>query len=424
MPPAGVFIPIVLNNTRSVSLVQYSISPLADRGPRDYVNITSRELGKMQLAATALFADQARMSGSGEGDDEYDDEDTVEEVPRRHPQQQLSTFVGNPPRPLLTLEKTQSITYIRVTRPGVIRLERVLDSTNADVRIPRLIQSQTTVVECPTARIEDDGLAKVQCAGAARDVHIDVRGTVPMSLKWHRDVAGKREDFLVEGIEGSAEVHDNYLPCHRMKARPILLLQADGLPLAQDVRIPLTLRLDASGSHAYTLDSLTDGVGNTVDLLSASVASATKRSITVLGRSSASFWGCGAGADKTVDLLHGKEGRLTVVLNSMDPADGPWVVTIRCDPERRDKQSRKTNSGWTKDFTIPQDRKSINVAVIEPGEYTIVKIKGKACFGEILSPETCRVVEQPMPSAEIEFKSIHEWCVSVVLRDDTVLIRK
>jgi nucleoporin POM152 len=164
------------------------------------------------------------------------------------------------------------------------------------------------------------------------------------------------------------------------------------------------------------LDSLTDGVGNTVDL-PGTPAAPTKRSITVLGRSSASFWGCGTGADKTVDLLHGKEGRLTVFLNSLDPADGPWVVTIRCDPDRREKQSRKSSSPWTKDFTIPQDRKSINVMVTEPGEYTIVRIKGKACSGEILSPETCRVVEQPMPSAEIEFKSIHEWYVPITLRD-------
>jgi nucleoporin POM152 len=167
---------------------------------------------------------------------------------------------------------------------------------------------------------------------------------------------------------------------------------------------------------------LTDGGGNTVDLLSASATSTTKRSITVLGRSSASFWGCGTGTAKTVDLLHGKEGRVTVVLNSSDPADGPWVVTLRFDPERRDKQSRKASSGWTKDFTIPQDRKSINVPVSEPGEYSIVRIKGKTCPGEILSPETCLVVEQPKPSAEIGFKSLHEWWVSITLRVKFVLI--
>jgi nucleoporin POM152 len=208
MPPVGVFIPIILNNTRSLSLVQYSVSPLADRGPRDYVNITSRELGKMQSAAANLFAGQARLPGSRkeDDDDEYDDEDIVEEGAQR----QQTIVVGNPSRPLLILEKTQSIVYIRVTRPGVIRLEHVLDSTNSDVHISRRIRSETTVVECPTVRFEDDGLAKVQCAGAARDVHIDVRGTVPMSLKWHRDIAGKREDFLVEGIEGTAEVRHVY----------------------------------------------------------------------------------------------------------------------------------------------------------------------------------------------------------------------
>lgn len=31
------------------------------------------------------------------------------------------------------------------------------------------------------------------------------------------------------------------------------------------------------------------------------------------------------------------------------------------------------------------------------------------CEGDVLSPETCKVVEKPMPTAEIEWKRIHEW---------------
>lgn len=31
------------------------------------------------------------------------------------------------------------------------------------------------------------------------------------------------------------------------------------------------------------------------------------------------------------------------------------------------------------------------------------------CAGDVLAPETCQVVERPLPSAEIEWKRIHEW---------------
>jgi hypothetical protein len=31
------------------------------------------------------------------------------------------------------------------------------------------------------------------------------------------------------------------------------------------------------------------------------------------------------------------------------------------------------------------------------------------CVGEVLAPDTCSVVERPLPSAQIEWKRIHEW---------------
>lgn len=31
------------------------------------------------------------------------------------------------------------------------------------------------------------------------------------------------------------------------------------------------------------------------------------------------------------------------------------------------------------------------------------------CDGDVLSPETCKVVQKPYPTAEIEWKRIHEW---------------
>lgn len=138
----------------------------------------------------------------------------------------------------------------------------------------------------------------------------------------------------------------------------------------------------------------------------------------MLGRSSVNFRGCSTGPDKTVSLLQGKTTKLLVSLNEVDTLDAPWAAKIRYEPPlalEPPESPLRGNSGntaaqpWTREFTIPRDKKTIAVEADKAGDYTIVSVSGNSCPGEVLSPETCRVVEQPLPTAEVEFKSIHEW---------------
>lgn len=164
--------------------------------------------------------------------------------------------------------------------------------------------------------------------------------------------------------------------------------------------------------HVYSLDSLTDGAGNVVEMDAGTSSSLSKRSFIVRGRSSASFRGCGTSSDKAVSLLQGKTSRLLVSLNEADESDGPWVVQLRYDPPVGSEKNPKSPEAWTREFTIPADKRTIAVTAEKAGDYTILSVRGQSCSGEVFSPETCRVVEQPVPTAEIEFKSIHEWSVS------------
>lgn len=182
--------------------------------------------------------------------------------------------------------------------------------------------------------------------------------------------------------------------------------------MAQDVSIPLTLRLNTPGIHVYSLDSLTDGAGNTIDLVGPT------RAFTVLGRSSVNFRGCSTGPDKTLSILQGKTTKLLVSLNEVDALDAPWTVKIRYEPPAaaeshqpapKGKSAKMATQPWTREFTIPHDKKTIAIEADKAGDYSIVSVSGGSCPGEVLSPETCRVIEQPLPTAEIEFKSIHEW---------------
>lgn len=174
----------------------------------------------------------------------------------------------------------------------------------------------------------------------------------------------------------------------------------------------MTLRLDSPGVHVYSLDSLTDGAGNVVEMDVKSSTSLSRRSFIVRGRSSASFRGCGTSSDKAVSLLQGKTSKLLVTLNEVDETDGPWVVQLRYDPPIGSQKNMKSPETWTREFTIPTDKRTIAVNAEKAGDYTILSVRGQSCSGEVFSPETCRVIEQPIPTAEIDFKSIHEWQVS------------
>lgn len=105
---------------------------------------------------------------------------------------------------------------------------------------------------------------------------------------------------------------------------------------------------------------------------------------------------------------------MLVSLNEVDTLDAPWTARVRYDPPLglESKSGKAVAQSWTRDFVIPSDKKTIAIDADKAGDYSLVSISGNLCPGEVLSPETCRVVEQPIPTAEIEFKSIHEWCVS------------
>lgn len=178
--------------------------------------------------------------------------------------------------------------------------------------------------------------------------------------------------------------------------------------------------LDTPGSHAYVLDSITDSLGNSRKLTptlgwkrsnfsetSTRPLVETTRSATVVRRAAMSFKDCGPGNPSS--LLIGGESHLAISAKESDSQDGPWDVTVNYVPSNEVSQSKKAIKPWKRTITTPDGRSGLTLNVNGPGEYSIVGVKGRYCPGDVLSPETCRVVEQPYPSADIEWKRIHEW---------------
>ncbi|KAF8560070.1 hypothetical protein OG21DRAFT_1502415 [Imleria badia] len=393
-PSHAVLIPIIVNNTTPAN-VRYSFTPLtyiegqSGTGRIEHIELSGKDLKAIE---------QARLEGLQSvrvhsTEDEYEDDE--DESPSTSDSQ---------------LQKTQSLTHIRITKPGTIRLERILDSSGVAARLAHPLE--VTVVPCPTAYYTDDSIAQpadaIRCQGDTSDIDltIDIRGVPPLSLRWSKYVDGKKESFLVEGIEDSD-------PASRSHADSRNVVRTSS-KTPQILKVPLSLSVESLGRVTFVLESVIDGMGNIVPLdqgvtsetfhREVTLNSKTARSLNILRRPSISFRNCGPG--NPVSLLIGSDAPLALQVTDSDPLDAPWNVEVKFDPSEDTKSGSKSVKPWND--TLQTQQSSLSLSASAAGEYTILGIRGKWCEGDVLSPDTCKVVEKPMPMAEIEWKRIHE----------------
>ncbi|THV07501.1 hypothetical protein K435DRAFT_959584 [Dendrothele bispora CBS 962.96] len=393
LPSTGgsVLIPILLNNTTPTSL-RYSVSPLG-RGSRDalYFDLSAKELKTIEQAR--LDALQASRPSPKDVDeyDEYDDDPVTD-----HSSSSLQT--------------TQALVHVRLSKPGAIRLERVTDKSGTEARLAS--PYGITVVPCPQARFSaaQDDVNNIRCAGQDPDLQLmmDIAGVPPLSLRWSKAINGRRETFLVEGIEGGH--HDDENVNSKTQDSQVMSknMRSSGTP--ERLIVPLTTALDHPGSHVYALEEVMDAIGNIVMINNLSndtlQDSDTTRSFQVLRRPAMSFRHCSP--EHPIPLLIGSEAALSVSATDADPLDSPWVVDLKYQPTLDTESGIKRFQPWKKTLTTEGARRELSFGANAPGQYTIMGVKGKFCSGDVLAPETCTVVERPRPTAEIEWKKIHE----------------
>lgn len=154
------------------------------------------------------------------------------------------------------------------------------------------------------------------------------------------------------------------------------------------------------------------------------------RTFDVLARPSAAFRNCEPGKD--IMLLKGKgnNAKLFIDAKTRDDEDG-WSAHISFVPDSASQtaatgsatgvvgkvaekvasaiEKATTTTPWTKTFTAAPGARTIEVPVNEAGTYTLTRVAGELCEGDVRAPEVCRVVEVPLPRAEVEVERIHEW---------------
>ncbi|KAJ6604793.1 hypothetical protein DFH09DRAFT_1242695 [Mycena vulgaris] len=386
-PATSVLIPVLLNNTE-VSTLRYSLSPLGSRPDSadkvEYFQLSSKELKAIEqsrLELTRPSASTPRRDPQDEYDD-YDDEDTE----------------SGSDSPNSALQKTQSLVHIKLARFGTVRLEQIVDSSSVEARLS--YPSEVTVVPCPRVQFIEDPGERVRCAGQNKDLElmIDIRGVPPLSLRWFKVVNGRPEHFIVEGIDSDLADGTGKTGTRR-KGEP------------QELKVPLTVSVSAAGSYFYALEEVVDALGNTVRLDIPSLDPSapdtkTTRSLVVLRTPTVSFKNCGPGSPAS--LLIGAEAQLSIATNDADVLDAPWEVSLSYKPPADEPSAPRKFHPWKKTLATLGTRRDLDIRATAPGEYTISGVKGKWCAGDVLSPETCTVVEKPKPTAEIEWKKIHE----------------
>ena len=369
-----VLLPVLLNNTNLAGL-RYIYTPLsymdeASPGKAETHELSAKDLKqveqtyheRLQLVATSQPARTADEY------DEYDDDDDDDGPNSRSAQS--------------TLQQTQTLVHILLSRPGIVRLERVYDSSNADAR---LVVSEAIVVPCPRVEFaEDDTSASqksIRCAGQDVDLQlkINVHGVPPLSLRWLKIINGNQEQFLVEGIEADHKDKQFHVDDSPSTETSFLATSQRRIDV-QDVNIPLTISLDKSGTYLYALEEITDGVGNIVrvgsDLTPPETDSITQtkttRSFMVLKKPAVSFTHCSS--EMPTSLLIGSEATLTIKSIESDNFDAPWDISLSYQP-LVDPKNSKHMKPWKK--TLKAEGKSLTFSASAPGNYKILGVTGK-----------------------------------------------
>lgn len=191
---SSALIPVLLNNT-TPSNIRYSLSRLGS-DKTEHLDLGSRELRSIEHQHEEALQLSKRSTEEENSDADWDSEDEDNALIQQSLRGQQSD-----------LSSTQSLSYIKVTKSGVVRLERVIDSTTGNMA--RIFHGEVTVVPCPIAEFLPDNIAKsngLRCQGSHEELSIKINGVPPLSLRWHREVGGRREDFLIDKIEGESDV--------------------------------------------------------------------------------------------------------------------------------------------------------------------------------------------------------------------------
>ncbi|KAK9460066.1 uncharacterized protein V1516DRAFT_678824 [Lipomyces oligophaga] len=311
---------------------------------------------------------------------------------------------------------------IPVRSPGLYRLSKVVDSSNLDVR---LYAVDVLVSNCPKAQIlpslSDRSSTKSKkvysvdkCIGMVDTPTLVVSGVPPLRVKYSRSTKDRDSIFSVQSIQPDQFSSPLLSGAPTKNGRIWTTGETLNWGLPQTVEIGLDTALGTIGRWTYMIDEVEDGLGNVVnyskiyerqDREESSILTSMGLSYGLLvhPRPAIRFSSCSP--ENPFNLARNRTVNIPLQLTgSLD--EGPYEVSL--------SHSRS-------DSTLPADTLSLKMhkglerlQVTEAGIYTIDRIHGKYCEGDVLESANCLVYTPAEPTLGVKFEDIEDKCAGSI----------
>ncbi|RAL08420.1 putative nuclear envelope pore membrane protein [Aspergillus homomorphus CBS 101889] len=313
-----------------------------------------------------------------------------------------------------SLPKTRSSLHrdliFPVKRPGIYRLQRVVDESNLDVHMR---SSDALVAACPRATIKDSPTHK--CRGELSNLVLVVEGTPPLKIKYSRQVNNLDRGFSFHNIQPD------------QLRSPLLGQQTSGTLFnakesdvtwarSQSIEVPLNESLNVGGEWIYTIEEVHDGSGNIanysilLDVERLSTKSSSQwHEFSVHERPRLSLSGCND--QSFLEVAQGASVDLPLNYHQSGQGygnDGPFSLVYtfngEAQPGHADLPSKIRQASLSNLDQKPQ--------IKDPGWYRLNSLSSQYCSGEVLEPSSCYLRNPPEPDMTVKYERIFDKCAN------------
>ncbi|KEF62094.1 uncharacterized protein A1O9_00066 [Exophiala aquamarina CBS 119918] len=296
---------------------------------------------------------------------------------------------------------TPRILRYAVKKTGLYQLDRVIDTTNLEVRRQSF---DVAVVPCPKASISSRSVDR--CIGELSSVFMQVEGVPPFKVKYRKTVNGKQFSSNSQNIQPPPDGYINIEDASKVVLDP----RKPHLEWTKSTveSFDINESLHQNGTHSYTIEAVEDGLGNTVSYDSPNLKDLYApriQSLVVHNRPQVRLHDCSP--DRLIPLPTGKSTPLPVRVQDsakLHPSD--WPLTLKysfvSETDQATPQTQEFTYEMTDDHTGPK--------IGQAGRYNIDSISGQFCPGEVLEPSSCSLFNPPRPDISVTREDIFDKC--------------
>lgn len=288
-----------------------------------------------------------------------------------------------------------------VKKTGLYQLERVVDTTNLEVRRQSFA---VAVVPCPKASISSRSVDR--CTGELSSVSLQVEGVPPFKVKYSKTVNGKQFSSNTQNIQPPPDRYVNIDDASKVVLDP----RKPHIEWTKSTveSFDINESLHQNGTHSYTIEAVEDGLGNAVSYDSPSpkdLYAPRIQSLVVHNRPQVGLYD--GPPDRLIPLPTGKSILLPVLVRDsakLHPSDWPLTLKYSFVPE--------TDQGipQTQEFTYEMADDQTGPRISQAGRYNIDSISGQFCPGEVLEPSSCTLFNPPRPDISVVREDIFDKC--------------